>query len=130
MRTSRCGNGSRIALSPKDFRISRFSALFRLSWPFSGSAIQTTIPGASRTAAVVGSQIYAGGAFQVIGGVSGRGIGRFDGEKWDAMNGGVTGSSASILTIVENGGSIYAGGAFTNAGGVAVTITELEEVLA
>src|SRR5882757_4572227 len=41
MRTSRCGNGNRIPFSPKAFRISRLSALLRLSCPLSGSAIQT-----------------------------------------------------------------------------------------
>jgi trimeric autotransporter adhesin len=68
--------------------------------------------------------LYVGGSFSKIGGVSSRGIARWDGRAWHDMEGGVSipdYAFASVYTITGDGTNIYAGGFFTQAGSVQAT---------
>ncbi len=68
--------------------------------------------------------MYAGGAFNEIGGVAANNLARWDGTSWSDVGGGVTGttggSTAVTALVVDGGGDLYAGGSFTDAGGVTV----------
>ncbi len=55
--------------------------------------------------------LIVGGAFTSIGGVSARGIARFDGTGWSALGNGLPG--IAVNTAVEIDGDLYAGGNFT-----------------
>jgi hypothetical protein len=69
--------------------------------------------------AVDGNDVYIGGSGLLIaGGLKPNRIAHWNGSAWDDMNGGVTGSSATVSTIVPHFGTVYVGGTFTNAGGV------------
>jgi hypothetical protein len=62
-----------------------------------------------------GPALYAGGGFGNLGGVSGTAnIGRWDGDAWSPVGGGVNGQ-VFAFTVFDN--ALYAGGAFTQAGG-------------
>jgi hypothetical protein len=63
-------------------------------------------------------QIYAGGAFSSIGGVSANGIARWDGTTWQPLGAGV---NSSVTAMRFQGQFLYVAGAFTTAGGNAVT---------
>jgi FG-GAP-like repeat len=65
--------------------------------------------------AVSGNDVYAGGGFKTIGGVSVNGIAKWDGASWSALGSGVDGD---IYAIAVNGSNVYVGGGFSTAGGV------------
>jgi hypothetical protein len=73
----------------------------------------------------IAGNLYAGGSFAVIGGVSANNIARWNGTTWTALGSGISGSvnigRRSIVNAlaVDRAGRLYAGGTFTNAGGVA-----------
>ena len=76
---------------------------------------------------VVGSDIYVGGEFGSIGGVSANAVASFrtgttQTGKWEAMGGGFTDPNGQVLVsgITAHNGQIYASGIFTNSGGVAL----------
>ena len=67
------------------------------------------------------SQLFVGGRFISIGGVSANNIAWWDGSTWHAIGSGTSGFSETVMDIVEVGNSdITVVGAFTHAGGVAV----------
>jgi hypothetical protein len=66
----------------------------------------------------VDGNLYAGGTFTEIEGVSANYIARWDGSKWHALGSGVGGGVSALAT--DGDGNLYAGGWFTEAGGVAV----------
>ncbi len=66
--------------------------------------------------ATIGSRLYAGGRFQIIGGLVTSGIGSWDGIRWSALGTGINGGVAALLV---NGADLIAGGSFASAGGVA-----------
>jgi hypothetical protein len=73
-----------------------------------------------------GTNLYVGGFFTSIGGVSATNIARWDGAHWQPLGTGLRGSSQNVVysrvaALALNGTDLYAGGAFTNAGGVLVT---------
>src|SRR6185369_4155425 len=57
--------------------------------------------------------LYAGGAFQHMGGVPVSNIARWDGSAWSPVGEGVDGIVYSLTSI---DGQIYAGGTFSHAG--------------
>lgn len=62
--------------------------------------------------------LYVGGDFTSIGGVSANRIACWDGNTWTNLG---TGMNASVKDIVcDSSGNMYAGGSFTTAGGVTV----------
>jgi hypothetical protein len=67
--------------------------------------------------------IYIGGTFTTVGGVTVNRIARWDGTQWSALGSGVlsTQAWAGVTALVfDNDGNLYAGGQFINAGGVTV----------
>jgi hypothetical protein len=70
-----------------------------------------------------GPALYAGGSFNLAGGVTVNNIAKWDGDAWSAMIGpsdvGV-GSAVHAMTVFDDGSgpAIYAGGGFNVAGGV------------
>jgi hypothetical protein len=74
-----------------------------------------------KTMAWLGSDLYIGGDFTSINGVSANRLVKFDGTNWTVLGSGITGNRVSIL--VSFGSDLYVGGWFTSAGGVAGTIS-------
>ena len=66
----------------------------------------------------IGTNLYAGGAFSKAGDIQTRGIARWDGQKWNAVGGGV---DDTVFALATDGTNLYAGGRFNSAGGVAAT---------
>jgi hypothetical protein len=72
-----------------------------------------------------GPALYAGGAFQVAGGVTVNGIAKWDGASWSALASGMRGLGANSTVYVyalaeyDDGGgpALFAGGSFLTAGG-------------
>jgi trimeric autotransporter adhesin len=69
--------------------------------------------GAVATLALVGPDLYAGGAFTNATDSSLQNISRWDGEKWQAVGAGL---DAPVKALAASQGCLYAGGAFTNSG--------------
>jgi WD40 repeat protein len=65
--------------------------------------------------------LYAGGDFNIAGGVAANGIARWDGAEWHPLGSGMGGTSVPDVRALAFGpdGSLYAGGVFTTAGGIA-----------
>ncbi len=72
--------------------------------------------------AVIGSKIYVGGDFTIIGGVVTSGIASYDTNtgKWEALTTGLQGS-ATCFCLCVIGTNLYVGGHFSTAGGIANT---------
>lgn len=66
----------------------------------------------------MGTNLYAGGAFTKAGDIPTRGIARWDGQRWNAVGGGV---DDVVFALATGGTNLYAGGRFNSAGGVAAT---------
>jgi hypothetical protein len=64
---------------------------------------------------ISGTNLYAGGHFNYIGGVTANSIARWDGTQWSAIG---TGTNTDVNAIAVAGTDLYAGGAFSTAGGV------------
>jgi hypothetical protein len=84
-------------------------------------------PGADGTvnAAVVDAKgnLYIGGLFTHVNGVSASCIARWDGANWSSLGSGMAGGNGSLATFVyalalDSSGNLYAAGNFTSAGGV------------
>jgi len=69
--------------------------------------------------AVVGTDLYAGGYFDTVGGVANTGaVAKWDGSTWSALGLGINGV---VFALAVSGTDLYAGGSFWTAGGVAAT---------
>jgi hypothetical protein len=65
-----------------------------------------------------GADLYAGGFFEIAGGVPANRIARWDGTGWSALSGSSgNGMSDSVGVFYSNSGALYAGGNFSAAGG-------------
>ena len=64
-----------------------------------------------------GTNLYAGGVFNSIGGVTASRIARWDGKTWNALGDGVDGNVQALLWD-ETNNHLYVGGTFNTAGGV------------
>jgi len=65
--------------------------------------------------------LYAGGAFTTAGGVSSRGIARWDGSAWSALGSGVDGGVSAIVATDApqlGGPSLFVGGYYPSASGL------------
>ena len=86
------------------------------------SALSSGANGGVRALLVVGSYLYAGGAFDTAGGTTCRGIARWDGSTWAALgppsSGGGVGSEVHSIAA-DPSGNIYVGGDFVNFDGIA-----------
>ncbi len=79
------------------------------------SSLGSVTPGAATALAVSGSDLYAGGGFTTVGGVSANYIAKWNGSAWSALGSGM---DAGTWALVVSGTDLYAGGFFTSAGGV------------
>ena len=74
-----------------------------------------------RELAFLGSDLYAGGYQNELGGVTLHKLGRWDGTSWSALPGDPLGTTDSVaaLGVFDDGGGadLYVGGTFTAAGG-------------
>ena len=68
--------------------------------------------------AVIGANLYVGGLFTTVGGVSANYIAKYDGSNWSALGSGMNGS---VCAFAVSGSYLYAGGYFTTAVGVSYT---------
>ena len=66
------------------------------------------------TLAAGGRDLYAGGVFSTAGPTPVSNLAHFNGSRWDAMGGGVTGGTPFAVAI--NGSQVYIGGSFSQAG--------------
>jgi hypothetical protein len=67
---------------------------------------------------VSGSDLYVGGKYLMIGGVSANNIAKWNGTTWSALGAGVSGGVATpINALAVSGSDLYVGGQFTAAGG-------------
>ena len=67
------------------------------------------------TATTTGN-IYVGGEFSTIGGVSASKIAKWDGSSWSALGSGI-GTEGVYDIAIDASGNVYAGGLFSTAGG-------------
>src|SRR5207245_3046917 len=67
--------------------------------------------------AVLGSDLYAGGAFTTAGGVTVNQIAKWNGSSWSALGSGVGGGDSYplVLALAVSGSDLYVGGDFTTA---------------
>jgi hypothetical protein len=83
------------------------------------SALGTGTQGSSAVLAlaVIGNDLYVGGVFTAVGGVSASRIAKWNGTSWSALGAGVN-STVNALAVV--GSDLYAAGDFSAAGSVSV----------
>ncbi len=67
-----------------------------------------------------GPALYAGGEFGSVGGITTKGIARWNGASWSAVGGGITGARVDAFAVFDDGAgsALYAAGSFASAGGV------------
>src|SRR6185503_15994693 len=75
-----------------------------------------------------GPALFVGGSLTTAGGIDASRIAKWDGTRWSAVGGGVSGGAlgplhewVKALAVYDDGGgpALYVGGTFTSAGGVA-----------
>ena len=68
--------------------------------------------------------VYAGGDFDIAGGIAAKNIAKWDGTTWSSLgsgvNGGVKFTSYVRSLAADSSGNLYAGGGFDSIGGIAV----------
>jgi hypothetical protein len=86
----------------------------------SGLARSNGTPSKGAALAIVGTDLYVGGAFDSAGGQSTAGIAHWDavGQKWSALGSGVSlsSSAASVSALAVIGSQVFVGGRFDHAG--------------
>jgi hypothetical protein len=88
-------------------------------WSALGNGMSNDMGGSAYvyTLAAAGTDLYAGGVFTVAGGVSARGIAKWNGTQWSSLGSGL---SAAALSLAVVGSDLYVGGDFVSAGGLIV----------
>ncbi|MFH1756035.1 MAG: hypothetical protein ABIA59_10085, partial [Candidatus Latescibacterota bacterium] len=71
---------------------------------------------------IIGDSIYAGGAFDLAGGITVNSIAMWDGSSWSSVGGGLgaLGIAPIVMAMEIWNGYLYIGGSFNEAGGVPV----------
>jgi hypothetical protein len=86
-------------------------------WPENLAALGTGVDSNVRALACDPSDnLYAGGLFTAAGGISAKGIAKWNGSDWAALGTGVD-NFVYALTC-DSSGNLYVGGSFTTAGGI------------
>lgn len=89
------------------------------SWKLldNGDAHQGIYNGTIETLLADKETLYAGGSFNVAGGISARNIAKWNGNRWEALgssyNNGIRGT---VFCMLADGNNLYVGGYFGNAG--------------
>jgi len=82
------------------------------SWSAVGGGVDDAY-GSVNAIVISGSDVYVGGSFNSIGGVSARNIAKWNGNTWSALGSGVGGTVSALAT---SGSALYVGGYFSTAG--------------
>jgi len=88
-------------------------------YPFYGGAVSALV--------VLGTNVYAGGAFTTAGGIPATNIAKWNGSSWSPLGSGISGinnlffGSVVVHALAVSGNNLYVGGYFTAAGGIAAT---------
>ena len=70
------------------------------------------------TIAAAETDVYVGGDFTSIGGVSANRVARWDGRRWSSLGDGI--DNGVVYAIAVKGSDVYVGGSFTSASGISV----------
>ncbi len=93
------------------------------TWSALGSGVSASFPAIVFSLAVfndgTGPALYAGGDFTIAGGVTTRGIAKWNGAAWFPLDSGLN-TAAKALAVFDDGtgSALYAAGFFTTAGGL------------
>ena len=94
------------------------------AWTALGSGISTSGSGrrtsVSALAVAPNGTVYAGGFFDLAGGLPANNVARWDGSAWSALGTGTANgvNNEARALAVASGGNLYVGGRFSQAGGV------------
>jgi hypothetical protein len=94
------------------------------TWSTLGTGSQNGVNYYVNALAVVGNEVFVGGAFTSAGGVSANKVARFNTQTntWSSLgtgsSNGVSGGGGSVSALAVVGNEVFVGGAFTSAGGV------------
>jgi hypothetical protein len=92
------------------------------TWSSLGTGSQNGVSGVGVGAlAVVGNEVFVGGAFTSAGGVSARNVARFNTltNTWSSLGtGSSNGVNSDVYALAVVGNEVFVGGSFTEAGGV------------
>jgi hypothetical protein len=102
-------------------RVARFNTQTN-TWSTLGTGSSNGVSGGGVTAlAVVGNEVFVGGAFISAGGVSANGVARFNTQTntWSSLGtGSSNGVNSTVTALAVVGNEVVVGGVFTSAGGV------------
>jgi hypothetical protein len=91
-------------------------------WSALGDGLTSKSSNASVSALAADSRgnIYAGGIFDMAGGMQASNLAKWNGETWSEVGGGIpagVGYQSRVSGIIADGGNVYVGGVFTTVGG-------------
>jgi hypothetical protein len=101
-------------------RVARFNTLTN-TWSTLGTGSSNGVSGDVFALAVVGNEVYVGGAFTQAGGVSANRVARFNTQTntWSTLGtGSSNGVNYEVRALAVSGNEVVVGGFFTSAGGV------------
>jgi N-acetylneuraminic acid mutarotase len=91
------------------------------TWSTLGTGSSNGVNGEVNALAVVGDEVFVGGAFTSAGGVSANGVARFNTQTntWSTLGtGSSNGVGGRVAALAVVGNEVFVGGYFTSAGGV------------
>jgi len=101
-------------------RVARFNTLTN-TWSTLGTGSSNGVNGYVTALAVVGNEVFVGGAFTLAGGVSANRVARFNTltSTWSSLGtGSSNGVNSTVRALAVVGNEVVVGGEFTSAGGV------------
>src|SRR6266404_2094531 len=81
------------------------------NWSSLGSSLGANGP-VYATAVDGAGNLYIGGAFTSVAGVTANGIAKWDGSSWSALGSGLDGLVFNVFALAVSGSDVYAGGTF------------------
>ncbi len=107
-----------------DLRVMHGAGWTGTGWQAFGQGVSADSDGNGTVSAIVadGHGAYVGGLFDQAGHLPVRSVARWDGQRWDAMVGGVTATSShgQVFAMTRLGADLYVTGSFQTAGGTVV----------